>query len=477
MQRDLLRVGINIGSRQLLACRPPYIHNRPMPAPLSSRSFRVRSGFRRRTRPPMPVKAEDDYLCCFIASHVTSMPRAYALRRLCASIEQQTPSPPPVHVSWSAGSADAAAVRGILDSNVKPWLRQLNASAPCSQFEHLAILVKDVLSRPGASPPAWIMFSDDDDMWSPTRAELYRKECRKADTRREPTAVLLCRRKARPREAGDAHAGRRVKEPSDTAGVHALLASGLASLTDSDRVERSRKTDDPRTGENSESFHRAEYFDFVVRFAVLAEFVRLAPAAMLSHKLCDLGFVRWLRARAERASEAAIRTILPADAGDFVYWYGMALGTNSASQEVDVQPHELELARAARDRTLFATDALAANFLAVLRERLEQELLMLRGSDLDTSGAGIAPRQLIEQMVERQVAALVNAAERTWPPASLPSLRAWALKQTKGPILQRLLRRLEFEAVVCLKTLAVDRICSERSPEAIVAEVFKDWER
>ena len=102
---------------------------------------------------------------------------------------------------------------------------------------------------------------------------------------------------------------------------------------------------------------------------------------------------------------------------------------------------------------------------------------MLRGSDLDTSGAGIAPRQLIEQMVERQVAALVNAAERTWPPASLPSLRAWALKQTKGPILQRLLRRLEFEAVVCLKTLAVDRICSERSPEAIVAEVFKDLER
>ena len=37
------------------------------------------------------------------------------------------------------------------------------------------------------------------------------------------------------------------------------------------------------------------------------------------------------------------------------------------------------------------TDALAAQFLATLRGRLEQDLIMLRASDLDTSGNGIAP--------------------------------------------------------------------------------------
>jgi hypothetical protein len=67
------------------------------------------------------------------------------------------------------------------------------------------------------------------------------------------------------------------------------------------------------------------------------------------------------------------------------------MGSHSASAEVDVQPAENELAVAHRDRSLFATDALAAQFLATLRGRLEQDLIMLRASDLDTSGNGIAP--------------------------------------------------------------------------------------
>ena len=39
-----------------------------------------------------------------------------------------------------------------------------------------------------------------------------------------------------------------------------------------------------------------------------------------------------------------------------MYWYGMALGQTSASTAVDVQAGDMELARRARDRRLFATD-------------------------------------------------------------------------------------------------------------------------
>ena len=74
-----------------------------------------------------------------------------------------------------------------------------------------------------------------------------------------------------------------------------------------------------------------------------------------------------------------------------------------------------------------------AQFLATLRGRMEQDLIMLRCSDLDTSGDGIAPRQLVESMAERQVNALLHAAARTWPPGTLPALRSWALALARHP--------------------------------------------
>jgi len=295
-----------------------------------------------------------------------------------------------------------------------------------------------------------VCFSDDDDLWSPQRIQLIHAECHAAA---HSTSALLCRRKARPAPKGNSC--ERQVEPEDAAYVHFLLASGEAVLCDSDRnvLELGK-------GESSQSFHRAEYFDYCLRFEVLSRFLRLAPAGLLAHTLCDLGFTRWIK------DNCSVRRFEPSEPSEWVYWYGRALGSTSASQEVDVQPNEIRLARRVRGN-LFDSDSAAARFLAVLRQRLEQELVQLRVR-LDPGTAGIVPRQIIESACRSQVSCLVSAAARTWPTEAVPQLQAWALRQARGPITERLLRTLEFEAVVCLQTHEVTIVCSNRCREDIM---------
>ena len=415
--------------------------------------------------------AEDRYLWCFVASHVDSPVRVAAMARLFASIGRQMPHAPPVCVSWHA-TADAGreGARRVLDE--APWLRcSVEHAAPRTQFEHLAALV----ARCSDAPPAWVIFSDDDDLWAPTRSRLFAAECRRIDARRGggDRPVVLCRRKARPHLNATNGTAPRVEEPSDASDVRALLRAGLAALTDTERVERCRASSDVGSGETREAYHRAEYFDFAVRFALLREFVHAAPRGVLAHKLCDLGFVRWLRARAEHRAES-IHHFLPSDPADFVYWYGMFVGGASVSQEVDVSADDEAIAARYRDPALFRTDRLAARYLAVLRERLGQELLQLRAADLGTSGDGIAPKQLIDVICERQANAVLAAAARSWPANALPALRAWGLEVARGPLVSQLLRRLEFEAVVCTRTLAVETLRDGGGThEQILARIFQ----
>ena len=58
--------------------------------------------------------------------------------------------------------------------------------------------------------------------------------------------------------------------------------------------------------------------------------------------------------------------------------------------------------------------------------------------------------------------------------AALPHLQSWALKQARGPIVQRVLRLLAFEAVVCTQTLAVEPVCTSRTSEAILKQLFME---
>lgn len=252
----------------------------------------------------------DDLVCCFLASHIGDHARASAFERLLASVDSQMPQCASLWLSWHAPfGANHEAVRRELERHKgQHWLRLvLEQPRPCSQFEHLAALVAAASS--GGQKPRWVYFSDDDDLWSPARAHIFRTECSKADAQGS-ASVLVSRRKARPCEAATQGFAAPVDEPADAMGVRALIAAGLAQLTDTERVERDRGNADPTSGETPSGYHRAELFDFAVRFELLSTFCRVAPPNLLSHKLCDLGFVRWLRARAERIDEP-LRPFLP----------------------------------------------------------------------------------------------------------------------------------------------------------------------
>ena len=251
----------------------------------------------RHTRRAPPV-ASDTPLACFIASHISSEARARALDRLLASIDEQQPSPPPpVYMSCSyAEEICRSRASAVVSSDVgpqRPWLRRLDQPSRHSQFEHIARLVNEILTS--GRYPQWVIFSDDDDIWSPGRVEAFRAEC--VDAPRSVRAVL-CRRKARP-SALRQEASSRI-EPLDAAEVTALLASGAVSLCDS-----AKNALQAGRGVSPMAYHRSEYFDFAVRFEALASFVRRVPAGLLRHPLCDLGFTRWLRDHGE------VRTFLP----------------------------------------------------------------------------------------------------------------------------------------------------------------------
>ena len=412
--------------------------------------------------PPPPL------IACFIASHVSTASRLASLRRLLASIDAQLPSPPRVHLSWSCG--DESLREHIRQSLQYSWLSPIEQPTPHSQFEHLQKLANACAE---SSPPAWIFFSDDDDLWSPHRTQIFAAECQSAPP---SLRAVLCRRKARPAPVGarpmlpsgvappriDPNAT--LDAPEDATDVDALLATGRAVLCDTEKAKLVSLAGEGGAG----SFDRAEYFDFALRFAALRAFVSLAPPALLKHKLCDLGFTSWLR------DVCPPRSFLPSGsaATEWVYWYGQALGAQSASQEVDVLPEERKLAKQLRPASsgLFETDEACAAFLAVLRQRVEQELVQLRSRMNPPAINGLVPMQLLDSACIRQADAVVHgAAAPSWPPAALPRLQSWARKQCRGPICERLLGLLDFEAVVDLQSLAVTAVRrSARSREEIL---------
>ena len=273
-----------------------------------------------------------------------------------------------MHVSWHA-TTDSSTLRDRVLSTLPASWRTLEQATPHTQFEHLGCLVNDAINRGG--PPQWVCFTDDDDLWSPRRSKLLTAEARDTGP---STYALLCRRKARPaslpavtretasggssKGVGDGAARRRRRvEPSSAAEVEALLASGAGALCDSRRVDA---TVYDQT--SPEAFHRAEYFDYVVRFEVLANFTRRAPAALLHHKLCDMGFTRWVR------DNVTVQAFEPRAAPrEWVYWYGMALGNSSMSQGVQVVPQEHLLGKRALEaaKGVFSTEGAATGFLAV----------------------------------------------------------------------------------------------------------------
>ena len=98
---------------------------------------------------------------------------------------------------------------------------------------------------------------------------------------------------------------------------------------------------------------------------------------------------------------------------------------------------------------------------------------MLRAQDLGTSGDGVAPRQLVDAICGRQVQILVQGAAHSFPPGVLPRVLEWTVEHARGPVVRQVLRRMGFAAVVCTKSLAVERICSHESNAAILERLLR----
>jgi hypothetical protein len=188
-------------------------------------------------RVPAPSHEASPLLVCFLACHVSTMARVEKLRWMLDSVLAQQGGPlPTLHVSWSAASVEvASAVRAVRDATLHAYsahrgtLKMTEQPERKSQFEHLRELCRSVSASEGR--PAWVYFTDDDDVWSESRHALFLSACRAADA---PTCVLTCTRKARPAMDGydsQAMAEELCTTTRDAADVRERIAEGEVGLT------------------------------------------------------------------------------------------------------------------------------------------------------------------------------------------------------------------------------------------------------
>jgi hypothetical protein len=142
-----------------------------------------------------------------------------------------------------------------------------------SQYQHFRkALTAFERDRGGNSPvPAWLLFTDDDDLWHPQRVRLTRCAC-SAVTASGPSAARseVCALSFGVYAYPLDEAAREAKGPAD---VDRLIASRQAGLW----------------------LGSSEIFQYAVRPAFLARFLCETPAAVLAHSLCDVRYAQWMR--------------------------------------------------------------------------------------------------------------------------------------------------------------------------------------
>jgi hypothetical protein len=408
-----------------------------------------------------------------MASHIKTPRRAQQLKMTLKSIARQVPSPPPIFMSWSAEGNLASDVRSTISELHLEGLRihTCEQSARFSQFEHLRHLTNLIASSPGHKP-SWVMFSDDDDVWSEQRTVVYQQQISAAPG---STQCLLCRRKAMPRHrAGDT-------DPPDASAVRQLLARDDVRLTDANA----------RDGLEDSDHNMPEYFDCAVRFELIRSYFAGMPDYVVAHKLCDLAFCFLAT-----SGKYCVRFMPAGD--EFVYFYNRGASPGGASTEVTPLPEEFAISEEAVRfapppvRALFqarphtsegagtaSQSALpktitsqcttghwsAIGMVSGLRMGIEQEVIRLR------STGSVLPLQLINDACSHQAEVAIEARAIDVPEMRrVPGLYSWLEALATGPLRMLVLRYFEFEALVCLSTWAVTRICTTRT----AAQILRD---
>ena len=144
-----------------------------------------------------------------IASHVGSEARLGALIKLLDSIALQTHPASRVLLGWSAGSPRlrAAAAAALEECAHRLPLLELLPSAQLSQFGHYKrCCLEGVREEPGG---AFVLLSDDDDLWHGRSAETYARELERHSRSGQISSLtaLCCPAVAQPRERADLGVG------------------------------------------------------------------------------------------------------------------------------------------------------------------------------------------------------------------------------------------------------------------------------
>jgi hypothetical protein len=215
-------------------------------------------------------------LVVMLATAVRERGRLVALKRCLTSLSGQT-LPVRAYVAWHAvPDLHAETVEALhtfaRSCSVPPCL--IEAPAPRSQFEHLdaarRAALADAKAVKRAASSTWAIFSDDDDISAPQRAQMYAETC--AMPQVPPSVVgVTCLRVAMRSERRRSSTARQ-RAIRSAADVDALLASGEAGIR-SDLVE---------------------FWSYAVRLDALSRFIEAQSPALLRHHLADLRFRSWL---------------------------------------------------------------------------------------------------------------------------------------------------------------------------------------
>ena len=223
-------------------------------------------------------------LVAFVASHVGSAARVGRLSRLLASVAAQRAPVEGVFISWSAATEalarDAAAVFERFEGRIPGLVASRHPEAAASQFAHFRRLAEAQRD----APDAWVLFSDDDDVWHDGRAEAY--EAAVAAAAATNAAAVACLRLARPKG--------RAATVCDARAVDAAVALGAAGA----------------------SCDYDEYFCYCARRRALDAFFRdAATDDLVESQYCDLAWYRFLTTRHE------VVLFRPADDANWLYLY------------------------------------------------------------------------------------------------------------------------------------------------------------
>jgi hypothetical protein len=175
-------------------------------------------------------------------------------------------------LSWYAVEPLASEVEAMLRSVQLPIrFRHIRQRRRLSQYCHLreglAAFELEAPRDAAGVAASWLLFSDDDDLWHPRRAELARRACAQVSQANAKATGAL------------------------SFGVYAYPVEEAAEAAESaahvDRLLNQRQC--------GIWMGSSEVFQYAVRPALLKRFLRSTPEVVLAHRFADVRFATWMR--------------------------------------------------------------------------------------------------------------------------------------------------------------------------------------